>query len=63
MESATLSGHRLMQFVMALRDEFEGLRGSILHCTPFPSVYYVVNELSGKGLLPPPTQNSFSYAA
>ncbi|KAE9596296.1 putative transcription factor interactor and regulator CCHC(Zn) family [Lupinus albus] len=30
---------------MALRNDFEGLRGSILHRTPLPSVDSVVNEL------------------
>ncbi|KAL5731432.1 hypothetical protein ACHQM5_004160 [Ranunculus cassubicifolius] len=33
---------RLVQFLMALRDDFEGLRGSILHRSPLPSV---VSEL------------------
>jgi hypothetical protein len=36
---------RLVQFLMALRDDFEGLRGSILHRTPLPKVDSVVNEL------------------
>ncbi|XP_019425863.1 PREDICTED: uncharacterized protein LOC109334254 [Lupinus angustifolius] len=36
---------RLVQFLMALRNDFEGLRGSILHRTPLPSVDSVVNEL------------------
>eukprot|EP00257_Ricinus_communis_P024689 XP_025012103.1 uncharacterized protein LOC112533881 [Ricinus communis] len=36
---------RLVQFLMALRDEFEGLRGSILHRHPLPSVDSVVSEL------------------
>ncbi|PWA71849.1 hypothetical protein CTI12_AA263730 [Artemisia annua] len=36
---------RLVQFVMALRHEFEGLRGSILHRDPLPSVDSVVSEL------------------
>jgi hypothetical protein len=35
----------LVQFLMALRDDFEGLRGSILHRTPLPKVDSVVNEL------------------
>ncbi|XP_048234358.1 uncharacterized protein LOC125370938 [Ricinus communis] len=35
---------RLVQFLMALRDEFEGLRGSILHRHPLPSVDSVVSE-------------------
>ena len=36
---------RLVQFLMALRFDFEPLRGSILHRTPLPSVDSVVNEL------------------
>jgi hypothetical protein len=36
---------RLVQLLMALRDDFEGLRGSILHRTPLPSVDSVVSEL------------------
>ena len=36
---------RLVQFLMALRDAFEGLRGAILHRSPLPSVDSVVNEL------------------
>ncbi|XP_062100793.1 uncharacterized protein LOC133806717 [Humulus lupulus] len=36
---------RLVQFLMALRDEFEGLHGTILHRSPLPSVDSVVNEL------------------
>eukprot|EP00257_Ricinus_communis_P021104 XP_015580507.1 uncharacterized protein LOC107262007 [Ricinus communis] len=36
---------RLVQFLMALRDEFEGLRGSILHRHPLPSVDSIVSEL------------------
>lgn len=30
---------------MALRDAFEGLRGTILHHSPFPSIDFVVWEL------------------
>lgn len=55
---------RLVQFFMAPRDDFEGLRGSILHRSPLPSVDSVVNELlaeeirfktaHGKGILPLP---------
>ena len=33
---------RLIQFLTALRSDFEGLKGSILHCSPLPSV---VSEL------------------
>ncbi|PWA89615.1 hypothetical protein CTI12_AA109930 [Artemisia annua] len=36
---------RLVQFLMALRHDFEGLRGSILHRNPLPSVDSVVSEL------------------
>ncbi|GKE49401.1 hypothetical protein Tco_1480659, partial [Tanacetum coccineum] len=36
---------RLVQFLMALRQDFEGLRGSILHREPLPSVDSVVSEL------------------
>ncbi|XP_048232481.1 uncharacterized protein LOC125370585 [Ricinus communis] len=36
---------RLVQFLMALCDEFEGFRGSILHRHPLPSVDSVVSEL------------------
>lgn len=36
---------RLVQFLMALRDDFEGLRGSILHRSPLPTVDSVVHEL------------------
>ncbi|KAG6475385.1 hypothetical protein ZIOFF_064603 [Zingiber officinale] len=35
---------RLVQFLMALRDDFEGLRGTILHHSPLPSVDLVVHE-------------------
>ncbi|XP_062086978.1 uncharacterized protein LOC133793695 [Humulus lupulus] len=56
---------RLVQFFMALRDDFEGLRGSILHRSPLPSVDSVVSELladeirlksqARKGILPAPS--------
>ena len=36
---------RLVQFLMALRSDYEGLRGSILHLSPLPSVDSVVSEL------------------
>jgi hypothetical protein len=36
---------RLVQFLTALRSDFEGLRGSIVHRTPLPSVDSVVSEL------------------
>jgi hypothetical protein len=36
---------RLVQFLIALHSDFEGLRGSILHCSPLPSVDSVVSEL------------------
>ncbi|TXG60844.1 hypothetical protein EZV62_012207 [Acer yangbiense] len=54
----------LVQFLMALRDDFERLRGSILHHCPLPSVDSVVSELlaeeirfksqAGKGTLSTP---------
>ncbi|XP_073056860.1 uncharacterized protein [Primulina eburnea] len=36
---------RLVQFLMALQNDFEGLRGTILHRNPLPSVDSVVSEL------------------
>ncbi|OMO69743.1 Zinc finger, CCHC-type [Corchorus olitorius] len=36
---------KLVQFLMALRNEFEQLRGSILHRSPLPTVHNVVSEL------------------
>ncbi|XP_062093433.1 uncharacterized protein LOC133799432 [Humulus lupulus] len=42
---ARRDAQRLVQFLMALRDEFKGLRGTILHRSPLPSVDSVVNEL------------------
>ncbi|GJZ51590.1 NIN-like protein [Tanacetum coccineum] len=36
---------RLVQFLMALRHGFEGLRGSIMQHNPLPSVDFVVSEL------------------
>ncbi|KAJ9548119.1 hypothetical protein OSB04_020662 [Centaurea solstitialis] len=36
---------RLVQFLTALRSDFEGLRGTILHRTPLPTVDLVVHEL------------------
>ncbi|KAJ9567342.1 LOW QUALITY PROTEIN: hypothetical protein OSB04_003308 [Centaurea solstitialis] len=36
---------RLVQFLMALRSDFEGLRGTILHRNPLPTVDSVVHEL------------------
>ena len=80
-ESAELQGfapyitrreeQRLVQFLMALRDDFEGLRGSILHRNPLPSVDSVVSELlaeeirlksqsSNKGILPAPNPSVFA---
>lgn len=35
----------LVQFLMVLRDDFEGIRGGILHQNPLPSVDSVFNEL------------------
>ena len=45
---ASREEQRLVQFLMALRDDFEGLHGSILHRSPLPSVDYVVHELLSK---------------
>jgi hypothetical protein len=36
---------RLIQFLTALRNDFEGLKGSILHRSPLSSVDSVVSEL------------------
>ena len=36
---------RLVPFLTTLRSDFEGLRGSILHLSPLPSVDSVVSEL------------------
>ena len=36
---------QLIQFLMALRSDFEGLRGSIMHRSPFPSIDSIVSEL------------------
>jgi hypothetical protein len=36
---------RLIQFLTALRSDFEGLKGSILHCSPLSSVDSIVSEL------------------
>ena len=36
---------RLVQLLMALRDDFKGLRGAIMHRNPLPSVNSVVSEL------------------
>ena len=35
----------MVQFLMALRYDFEELRGTILYRTPIPSVDFVVHEL------------------
>ncbi|KAM6551871.1 hypothetical protein CsatB_001679 [Cannabis sativa] len=61
---------RLVQFLMALRSDFEALPGSILHCSPLPSADSVVSKLladeihlksqSGKGILS--TLSSFILA-
>lgn len=37
--------HRLYQFLMALRDDFESVRGQLLHHTPLPSLDKAVFEL------------------
>ena len=36
---------RLVQFLTALRSDFEGFRGSILHRSPLPSINSIVSEL------------------
>jgi hypothetical protein len=36
---------QLIQFLTALCSDFEGFKGSILHCSPLPSVDSVVSEL------------------
>ena len=36
---------RLVQFLMVLRDDFEGLRSTILHRSPLSSVDSLVSEL------------------
>ena len=36
---------RLVQFLIALRSDFEGVRGSVLHRSPLPSIDSVVSEL------------------
>jgi hypothetical protein len=36
---------RLLQFLTALRNDFKGLRGSILHRSPLPFIDSVVSEL------------------
>jgi hypothetical protein len=38
----------LIQFLTAVRSDFEGFRGSILHRSPLPSVNSVVSELLAK---------------
>ena len=53
---------RLVQFLIALRGDFEGVKGSVLHRSPLPSIDSVVSELlaeetrlkshSEKGTLP-----------
>ncbi|GFS42821.1 phosphoenolpyruvate carboxykinase 1 [Actinidia rufa] len=54
---------RLVQFLMALRDQFESLRGAILHRSPLPSMDGVVHELIAKETrlkvnhISPPTQS------
>ena len=36
---------RLVQILMALRSDFEGLTGLVLHRSPLPSIYSDVSEL------------------
>lgn len=57
---------RLVQFLMALRAQFEPLRGAILHRSPLPSVDGAVHELIAEetrfkvGNLAPPSQSVFA---
>ena len=47
---------------MALRDDFEGLRGTILHRNPLPSVDSVVCELLAEEIrLKSHTEKKYSY--
>ncbi|KAK2387439.1 hypothetical protein QL285_061222 [Trifolium repens] len=48
---------RLVQLLMALRDDFEGLRGAILHRVPLPNVDSVIHELLAEEI----RLNSHSY--
>ena len=41
----TYRGAVVVQYLIVLRDDFEGIRGTILHHSPLPSVDSVVNEL------------------
>ncbi|XP_073137476.1 uncharacterized protein [Henckelia pumila] len=59
-----------VQFLMALHDDFEVLRGTILHRSPLSSVYSVVHEFlieeicfksqADKGTIAPSTQSVFA---
>ena len=40
--------HKLVELLMALRDNFENLRSSMLHRSPLPTVSIAVNELLAK---------------
>jgi hypothetical protein len=42
---AYIARHRLIQFLMALHNEFKRLKGLILHHSPFLSIDSVVSEL------------------
>jgi hypothetical protein len=42
---------RWIQFLTALRSDFEGLRGSIMHHSPLPSIDSVVSELLAEEIL------------
>uniref|UniRef100_A0A803NM14 Uncharacterized protein n=1 Tax=Cannabis sativa TaxID=3483 RepID=A0A803NM14_CANSA len=63
---------RLVQFLMALRSDFEGLRGSILYRSLLPSIDLVVSELladeihlksqSGKGILSTPNSSVLAFS-
>lgn len=45
---ARREGKHLIQFLIALRDDFEGLWGNILHRHPHPFINAVVSELLAK---------------
>ncbi|GFZ00932.1 hypothetical protein Acr_14g0005670 [Actinidia rufa] len=60
---------RLVQFLMAFRDQFEPFRGAILHRSSLPSVDGAVHELIAEGTrlkvhhISPPTQSVFATSS
>ena len=60
----------MVQFLISFRDDFGGLHGTILHCSPLPFVDSIVNELlaeeirlksqAHKGIVPIPTPSIFA---